>query len=520
MRKFLCMLMALVLAAAGMPAAAEEAQTEGTLSGVMDAVERLMFEETNVTVEGEAQLYIGDEPLSQVTGWVLQDGTDSYQQFSVTHGSGEDAAEGYAVLGYGNRAYFKTFRAGKELPGYERTFPSKTILRRRADQEQMFALFRAAAKRMDERLADRIQVKTGEDGAAVTTVEAGEEELSGTVNLTVNFVWQYAVKSYPELEYITHGMDENSYWMYLDSEGIEAAADADKSIQLENVRAEIATDAENRLSSVSGEVRARLTNESELRVEFTLKVSDYGSTNVRETEWINDAMKAAVAEGERERIRRGGEDAGTDIDLLTAMNDTSGHLTTKNIETSLEAVAFAEEFWAKEFVGSLDITDNAQRVTFMEESSAWQVETEIGGENEPILTLIVGKDGWVREFINNESGVNEAVETSWNLVMGEDDDEAIEYRGELFGWAIDQLNQVDEGLTGEYGSLLQEISGDGMTLLYAGTLQNEDGNVFVTGFSEPDEEKTHRLKFIIQIQPVRRVVYYNEWNDPTEGGNG
>jgi len=297
MRKFLCMMMVLCLVAVGIPAAAEE-MAAGPLSKIVDAAERLLFEETNVTLEGDMSLDVADQMVSEADGVILQDEDDSYLQFGVLHATDEE--EGYAVLGYGNDAYFSYYYPDVSGFGYERSFPSSTILRSRTDKKQIMALVRIAAERMDEVLADRIEVKELEDGSTRIRVEAGKEDFLETVNLTVNLVWRYALKSYPELEYVTKSGDDVRKEMMKPENEKSGAGET----RLKLVSAELVLDAEGRLSRIEGYMELQLTNGKEGEVYYTLTASDYGTTNVRETEWVTEKMQTAVEQGEQERIER------------------------------------------------------------------------------------------------------------------------------------------------------------------------------------------------------------------------
>ena len=205
----------------------------------------------------------------------------------------------------------------------------------------------------------------------------------------------------------------------------------------------------------------------------------------------------------------------------------SGRLDTRYIATGEEAVAYAKEVWALDYLGT-DLTKAEFRVDDWGDN-IWHVLAYL---DETYLELAFEGDGQVTYINNLDSGwfaVAPALEEADPEDLPPEDSENEEA---LTKWRKDLdrkmlypfLETVNPLLYDEYTSLWPVEPGSaGEFLTHFNGAVSDDyyGPVtFELHYSEYYMDEKYRIKIGVQTFPVIRIVYFDVFCDAEEGGNG
>ena len=183
----------------------------------------------------------------------------------------------------------------------------------------------------------------------------------------------------------------------------------------------------------------------------------------------------------------------------------AGKLNVRPIATEEEAIEYAKEIWALDYLG-MDFPISFYKVS-QYEPDVWTVYAKDGPDDGDYCygDVLFDLDGNVIRVENASSGFFEVAIEEETLETGENTEAEIpENADELAAWH-DDLDRKLEFLTYYYDTYVDSYN-----------LQN----VFDVDYSERYRDGTWRIHFGVQTSPVIRIVYFDVYGDPDEGGNG
>ena len=217
---------------------------------------------------------------------------------------------------------------------------------------------------------------------------------------------------------------------------------------------------------------------------------------------------------------------------LPAIPAFESTLNVRPIATAEEAVEYAKEIWALDFLGE-DVSGMYFEAEPWEEGT-WIVYVKDGPNDDDYCTGDVAFDfnGNVILFENASSGIFEVLNESGEseesmdaeLLFAATEDEMVSFREELdrkieYPFLAEVNPQLYEEYTGLYP--ISEGNNEFLTHYYDTYVDSvESANIFDLTYSEYFMDETFRIKFAVQTSPVVRIVYYDAYTDAEEGGNG
>jgi len=222
---------------------------------------------------------------------------------------------------------------------------------------------------------------------------------------------------------------------------------------------------------------------------------------------------------------------GTAEAVLTPIPSFEGTLNVRPVKTAEEAVEYAKEIFALDYLG-FDF-DIAYFKAEPWEEGTWIVYAKDGDEDGDYCYGDVAFDfnGNVILYENAASGffevANEYVgddEDSGSHDVPGDEDALVAWREELdrkveYPFLAEVCPQVYEEYTLLYP--VNEGNNEFLTHYYDTYTDSYDNkNVFDLNYSEAFAEMTWRIKFGVQTSPMVRIVYFDAYTDAEEGGNG
>ena len=207
-------------------------------------------------------------------------------------------------------------------------------------------------------------------------------------------------------------------------------------------------------------------------------------------------------------------------------------LNVRPIGSEEEAIAYAKEIWALDYLG-MDF-DIAWYEADRYEEDCWVVYAMDGSDDEAYCygDVMFDLNGNVVRVENTSSGVFEVLieaesnemDENQEIVVPEDDDAWAEWRTMLDKkLEFPFLETANPDIYAEYVSLYptDEVNHDTLTHYYDTYTDSYDETlVFNLNYSEYYRDETWRIKYAVQISPVIRIVYFDVYTDAEEGGNG
>lgn len=200
-----------------------------------------------------------------------------------------------------------------------------------------------------------------------------------------------------------------------------------------------------------------------------------------------------------------------------------GTLNVRPVTTAEEAVAYAREFWALDYLG-MDMTDAAYECVDQGDD-LWHVQARVGEE---LLELTFDRDGNVLRAENIGSGwtdIAPALEAGEQPVPETSEEEelaAVNWR-ETLDRMVEYpfLSEVNPAVYEQYTTQYPINEGSNEYLAhYSGTYNAGDGKEFDLNYSEVYGEGSFRIKIGVQTRPVLRIVFFDAQCEAEEGGNG
>ena len=221
---------------------------------------------------------------------------------------------------------------------------------------------------------------------------------------------------------------------------------------------------------------------------------------------------------------------------LPEIPEFQGTLDTRPIASEEEAIAYAKEILALDFIG-VDAAGTDYTVSeFWKGENCYQVDVNLGGNGN--LMVAFDPEGNVVYFENSACGFYYILEaTEWEdeeEEAGGEEEADDEDETEIVAWRETLDRRVEYPFLAEVNPKVYEIytreypidEGNNEFLVhYYGTYEDADNvfgdfAVFDLNYSEYYDNQTYRIKVGVQTEPVIRIVFFDVFCDPEEGGNG
>ena len=182
----------------------QDATAEDSLMLFYDAGVELMFETSNVTLDGHAEFSLDGERFKTADLHYIQNYTNSLYQLKLLtprrDGTQPDRESGYTIIANGEYVYvIEVIYPGVYKTGT--TAAQSTILRRTVQMNLMTDMARLLAGQAENLLGEKVlTVQPDGDGGKELTVVLGED-VPELVNTALNIFYQFAAKRYFKTDY-------------------------------------------------------------------------------------------------------------------------------------------------------------------------------------------------------------------------------------------------------------------------------------------------------------------------------
>ena len=215
---------------------------------------------------------------------------------------------------------------------------------------------------------------------------------------------------------------------------------------------------------------------------------------------------------------------------LPEIPEFRGDLNVRPINSEEEAIAYAKEIWALDYLG-MDFPIEYYWAGTNDEDS-WGVYAKDGPDDGDYCfgDVIFDREGNVLRVENASSGVFEVIieaeskgeDENTEAQVPEDDEARAEWRGMLdrkleYPFLKEVCPKIYEEYTKRYP--IREGNNELLTHYYATYIDSYNNTlVFDLNYSEAYQDR--RIAFAVQTSPVIRIVYFDVNTDAEEGGNG
>ncbi len=285
MRKKICVFLSSLLALILLCGVACSAVSDGVLKSLLTSADSLLFHTHNVTVTGHADFSLDGERFKTADILYKQDGENSHWQMDLLtpRPYRSDRETGYTVIANGEKIYV----IERYHPGVYKTgsaSPCSTLVRPSTASSALVTLGLS--------LADAVEISLPSGALTVlsNTAECRELQISlnesttpPMLNNALNLAAAFAIRRFMGIDYDQIKEEYQGHFEdYLTvTQGILYSTD---SFVLGDTSLRVSLDDRGRLTAVSGSVTAFISpkeaQEKELKVDFSLTVSDYGATRV------------------------------------------------------------------------------------------------------------------------------------------------------------------------------------------------------------------------------------------------
>ncbi len=278
--KGMARILAALLAVALLLGAAGAEGTEGPLTTALKTGTELLFNESNVTLEGEAVFFFDGARFKTATGTYQQDGENSIWDYHVMTPriSREDRRSGYTVVANGRDIFVMDgFYPGTYVEWEDEA--QHTLVRRSVMLDQMLSLVELLMKDADGQLFPGIGMAQGETVSISLKGEQIPETVQRALNLYAQgFLRRYFFANYDTISPETEAAIENYITL------TQAILYTTRGFTLEQVDLIVERDEKGRLTHMEGEVAATLdmgdNGKHPLSITLKLDARDYGTTKV------------------------------------------------------------------------------------------------------------------------------------------------------------------------------------------------------------------------------------------------
>ena len=484
---------------------------EGPLLFLYSAGEKILMETANVTLMGEAEFYLDENMFKTAKGLYIQDGTDSFQQIDLSgkDTEGKERKTGYAVLDLEGEVTSSEVYHGIDHRFQRSRAPESTILPSTRNVLTLMKLGRAAAEVLEQSSSAEIRTILDANGKRIILKFGEPAEIPPVVQSALNLLWQEGVTRY-------------FFSSYRDLFPETAAAVKDygtptqgilfttREITLHDLNMETVLDEADRIVSLKGDAAFLLQGAADgthdLKVLFSLKAEAYDESKVRDNQAVYGRMGNEENEGK---------------DTTPAMTVFQSHMTQRTVEDDEEAIHYAQEIWQMDYLAAGDLSGLTWAVRPMENGHISVRGYDPGDVPSHCYMVETDETGWVYSLRNTVSEVDQAVEY-WPEEM--DSPVWDNYRHKLIDMSLDFAEALNPQDTERIEAIREEnLFGAGVNGVYVpgyGGASIYEGKQFLSFYGNPDYENNRRTKIVFQIEPVFRVVLFNQLKDALEGGNG
>ena len=275
------------------------AVAESSLVPFIDAAERLAFHTNNVTITGNAEIFLDGERIKTAEITYVQDGENSFWQEKLftPRPWRKDLESGFTVIQNGWDIYvMEALKPGLYREGSDAK--QDTLLRRSAMADVLLALSRVAADQMEPLFSAALSVTEKENGAKEARLELKDGEAPGVLNVLANLGLRFAGRR-------LLGIDAEA-WDAFSVQGwtqVQSIFYATKDVRLKDCSVLAQMDEQGRLTGLSGELSALLVSytaeelesvedqegynedyeakDQALTVRFHAELSQYGESKVK-----------------------------------------------------------------------------------------------------------------------------------------------------------------------------------------------------------------------------------------------
>ncbi len=264
----------------------QDATAEDSLMLFYDAGMELMFETSNVTLDGHAEFSLDGERFKTADLHYIQNYTNSLYQLKLLtprrDGTQPDRESGYTIIANGEYVYvIEVIYPGVYKTGT--TAAQSTILRRTVQMNLMTDMARLLAGQAENLLGEKVlTVQPDGDGGKELTVVLGED-VPELVNTALNIFYQFAAKRYFKTDYdqISEAhMGSMENYMTV-TEGILYTT---KSVSLKRANCVMQVNSLGQAEQLKGDVSLLLhtgrDGDRQMDISFELHVSDRGNSFV------------------------------------------------------------------------------------------------------------------------------------------------------------------------------------------------------------------------------------------------
>lgn len=256
---------------------------EGQLGGLVDSLHALAFDTHNVTIEGEAVFTCDGERFKSAQLRYVQDDDDSFYQLRLqtpVADSDEDLETGWIIIANSEDIYvMEAFYPGSYKEGSDGA--QNTPLRRTVEMEAMFGLARTLSGVVEASLPEGAITVSRTEGGVSTHIVLTEDQVPALVNSGLTMAGQYAGARF-------FGVPSDRNFSDLEYAIMPTVTtrilNTTVSYSLESLDVTVTTDAQGRLSGVSGEITVKAVSDqgeiTRLGAAFSGTVSGWGTSHV------------------------------------------------------------------------------------------------------------------------------------------------------------------------------------------------------------------------------------------------
>ena len=267
---------------------------EDTLVSLYDAGTALLFSTDNVTVTVDADFALDGTLFKQMTAKQVQCGEDMYRDLLLRtpQADGSMRESGYIIV-VSDDCHIDYERTYQVLDLYQPVIGRTSLLRSSVGTQTLVSLGRGIAAQLDAALPQNA-LTAREDGWQLALTG---DDVPETVPAVLTLLLQEYAYFREYLDYRTFSLQG-----YADIADYTTTAEGilycTKNIRLTQLDASVSQDAQGRLTGVNGTVRlgleTRVDTVHELTVDFTVTVSDYGTSELPQDVLPEDALSDAL----------------------------------------------------------------------------------------------------------------------------------------------------------------------------------------------------------------------------------
>ena len=528
-RKGLGLLLALMIGLMCAAAGAEAPAAAGTIRSLYDAAVTLLTATDNVTIRGEASFLLDGTSFKEAKATIIHQGGNAYQQLAFT-APGEDGKiieNGYTVIGFGEAVFANETYHGKDHVKMFFRQPTDSILQSGTPLlSVLLRLGESVADQLDRELVGKGAV--GDDGAIELRLTA--EDLKGLPSTAAELLWRYLTGRYFGFNWMNWMDYSTGEYGDVEDYGTPTAGiiATTRTLQVDRLDLTLRQDGEGRLTGTEGEAVLTLSGALQghtLNIRFSATAEDYGSSLVpdpRKEDWTAEKLAEAYLYTDLKPLDTdSGEDGDSETSGQSGMvpevpEFTSG-LNVREIGSDEDAVAYAKEIWNMDYFGAGDLSGYEWRASQTDDGRYVVYGSDPKDTPDHFLQTEFGRDGAVTLIRNAASDMDLAgPRGDERYEAGEFDD----VRAQISSRMLMLAGILEPGATAEYLASQEYNEGHGnWYAAYEGVAFRKNSD-FMTFYTEKNWETGYRTKFIVQITPEIRVVYFNSHTDAMEGGNG